>query len=108
MSQTVELTMKSFKPEVLDSDVPVVIDFWAPWCGPCRTLSPMLEAAAERYAGKLKVAKVNVDEERTLATTFKVSSIPMLLYIKGGQVVDQSVGVPSRSDLDQRLLKLIG
>lgn len=103
MSKPIDVTLSTFKKEVIESDLPVVVDFWAPWCGPCRTLGPMLETAAKKHAGKVKVVKINVDEEQTLANGFKVRGIPMLLFVRDGKVVDQSTGLPSRADLDRSL-----
>ena len=88
-----KITSENFEREVLNSDKPVLIDFWAPWCGPCRMLSPTISEIAEEYKDKVKVGKVNVDEEGELATIFRVSSIPMLVVMKNGKVVNSSVGV---------------
>ena len=87
------ITKDNFRDEVILSDVPVMIDFWAPWCGPCRSLGPILEELAEEYAGQIKVAKVNVDHNQDLAQRFGVMSIPTLLFIKNGDLVEQSVGL---------------
>ncbi len=88
-----EVNLDNFDSEVLKSDLPVVVDFWAPWCGPCRSLGPILEELAEEYAGQVKVAKVNVDNNQDLAQRFGVMSIPTLLFIKNGDLVEQSVGL---------------
>jgi thioredoxin len=108
MSAPINVTLSTFKKEVIESPIPVVVDFWAPWCGPCRTLGPMLETAAKKHAGAVKVVKINVDEETSLAGTFQVKGIPMLLYVRGGKVVDQQTGLPSRVDLDRKLSELAG
>jgi thioredoxin 1 len=94
-----KITSENFEREVLQSDKPVLIDFWAPWCGPCRMLSPTISAIAEEYKDKVKVGKVNVDEEGELATMFRVSSIPLLVVMKGGKVVNSAVGVRPKDQI---------
>ena len=86
------LTIDNFKTEVLESDIPVLVDFWAPWCGPCKMLGPVISQIAEEYDGKVKVGKVNVDDESELAMEYGIESIPSVLYFKGGEVVEQSLG----------------
>lgn len=86
------VTQDNFEKEVLQSPVPVLIDFWAPWCGPCRMVAPIVEKLAKAYDGKLKVGRVNVDEEPELASKFSISSIPTLTLFKDGKVVSQRVG----------------
>ena len=88
----VTLSSENFETEVLKSSVPVLVDFWAEWCGPCKMIAPALDEVAGEYAGKAKVAKLNVDEQQDLAAQFRVSSIPMFLVFKGGQVVAQHLG----------------
>ena len=94
-----KITSENFEREVLNSDKPVLIDFWAPWCGPCRMLSPTISEIAEEYKDKVKVGKVNVDEEGELASMFRVSSIPMLVVMKSGKVVNSSVGVRPKNQI---------
>jgi thioredoxin 1 len=94
-----KITSENFEREVLQSDMPVLIDFWAPWCGPCRMLSPTISEIAEEYKGKVKVGKVNVDEEGELASMFRVSSIPLLVVMKEGKVVNSAVGVRPKDQI---------
>lgn len=93
-----ELTKSNFEQEVMLSDIPVVVDFWASWCGPCRMVSPIIDSLAEEYAGKIKVCKVNVDSESALASEFAVVSIPTVLIFKNGKVAERSVGAKSFDD----------
>jgi thioredoxin 1 len=88
----VTITADNFDKEVLQSTTPVLVDFWAEWCGPCKMIAPALDELANEFTGKAKVAKLNVDDNQTLAAQFRVTSIPMFLVFKGGQVVAQHIG----------------
>lgn len=95
----VRLTKNNFKDEVLNSDIPVLVDFWATWCGPCRMVAPIVEEIADEYDGRIKVGKVNVDEEPELAMQFRVASIPTLMVFKNGQLVNTAVGYRPKADI---------
>ena len=96
---TMILNKANFEEEVLKSEQPVLVDFWASWCGPCRMLAPTVDAIADDYASVVKVGKVNVDEENELAMRYKVASIPTLIVFKNGEAVNRSVGVVPREDI---------
>lgn len=102
MSNAVAVTDASFETEVLQGEVPVVVDFWAEWCGPCKLVSPVLDELAQEYDGKVKVAKLNVDENPSTSAKFGVRSIPTIMFFKGGQLVDQVIGAASKVDLKKR------
>ena len=93
------LTKDNFKQEVLDSQIPVLVDFWAVWCGPCRMLAPTVEELAKEYEGKVKVGKVNVDDEGELAMQFRISSIPTLMLFKNGKVAETMIGVRPKEQI---------
>jgi thioredoxin 2 len=97
----------NFRSEVLDCISPVLVDFWAPWCGPCTMMSPVLEALAGKYAGKLKVVKINVDENPTTASRYGIRSIPSLLLFKNGDVVDTLMGARPQLDLERHIERVI-
>ncbi len=103
MKQTIEINEGNFETEVLKSAQPVLMDFWAEWCGPCKMLGPVLEEIAGEQAGRAKVGKVNIDQNPELAARFGVRAIPTLLYFAGGEVRDQSVGVVSKKAIASRL-----
>ncbi len=96
MSNAVAVTSSDFESEVLKSDVPVLVDFWAVWCGPCKLVAPHVDALAQEYAGRLKVMKVNVDEEPEISGKYGIMSIPTLLFFKDGKVANQIVGAASK------------
>ena len=97
------LTKEIFAQEVLNTSLPVLIDFWAPWCGPCRMLAPTVDQIAQELKDSAKVCKINIDEEPELASAFGVMSIPTLLVIQEGKVVDQSVGLKAKEQIKQML-----
>lgn len=97
----ITITKNNFEQEVLNSNVPVLIDFWATWCGPCKMLAPVLSEYAEEYEGAVKVGKVNVDEEVELAAQFGIMSIPTLLVFKDGEKVNSSVGYCTRQEIEE-------
>ena len=99
VANMVTLTVENFSQEVLKSATPVVVDFWAEWCGPCKMIAPVLEELATEYDGKVKIGKVNIDEHQQLAINYSINSIPTLLFFKNGQVADQIVGMRSKRDL---------
>ena len=100
-----EINDSNFKSEVINSEMPVLVDFWAPWCSPCRMVAPVLEELAKEYEGKVKVAKLNVDENRSTASEFGIRSIPTLILFKDGKVFEQTIGVQSKENLKQMVDK---
>jgi thioredoxin 1 len=100
---TLNFTDAAFEKDVLNSDLPVLVDFWAPWCGPCKAMGPTIDALATEYAGKIRIGKMNTDENPATAMRYQVRGIPTLLLFKGGKVVDQRVGAMPKSDLQKVL-----
>jgi len=101
--QIKHVTDASFKSEVLESSIPVLVDYWAEWCGPCKMIAPLLDELADEYQGKIKIGKVNIDEQQELATKYGIRAIPTLLVINKGQVAEQMVGAKSKRDLKASL-----
>jgi len=103
MGLAAEFTDAAFDNDVLQSAVPVLVDFWAPWCGPCRQIAPLIEELAVQYSGKVKIGKVNVDDNPETAQKYDIMNIPTLLLFKDGQVAERFVGLPTRSKLESAL-----
>lgn len=103
MANEIELNDGNFQKEVLESDVPVLVDFWAPWCGPCRMIAPVVEEIAREYQGRLKVGKLNTDESQQIAATYGVMSIPTLMIFKAGEVVERIIGAQPKEALTPKI-----
>lgn len=102
-----EVSDATFDQEVLKSEQPVLVDFWAVWCGPCKAIAPVVDSLATTYAGKLKVAKVNVDENGATPSRYGIRGIPTLLFFKGGKVADQVVGYVPQNVIEEKVLRLL-
>ena len=107
MSATPQVSDASFKEDVLDSELPVLVDFWAPWCGPCRMVAPVVDEIAQQYEGQVKVVKLNTDENPNTASQYGIRSIPTLMIFKGGQRVDMVVGAVPKTTLASTLEKYL-
>ena len=107
MSNVKEVTTETFEKEVLISDVPVLVDFWAEWCGPCRMISPLIDELDLDFKDQAVVGKVNVDSESEISAKYGITSIPTLLFFKNGEIVDKHVGSASKSQLEEKLKSLI-
>jgi thioredoxin 1 len=107
MSKPIHVSDAEFQEKVLNSSTLVIVDFWAPWCGPCRMVAPILEELAKEYEGKIVVAKVNTDENPQWAMKYGVQGIPTMLFVKGGQLVDRMVGAAPKPFIQQRVDKLL-
>lgn len=99
----ITLTTENFQSEVLKSDVPVLVDFWAAWCGPCKMVAPIVEEIAKEYTGNVKVGKINVDDQPELASAFRIASIPTIMIFKNGKIIDTIIGYHSKERLIQML-----
>ena len=107
-SNIVNLTVANFAQEVTQSLTPVLVDFWAEWCGPCKMIAPILDEIASEYDGKIKIGKVNIDEQQSLAAQHGIRAVPTLLIFKDGEVADQIIGLKSKRDLKANLDKVVG
>ena len=107
MSNAVEFTDSNFDAEVINSDTPVLVDFWAPWCGPCKMIAPVVEEISDEYNGKLKVGTVNTDENQKVSAKFGVMSIPTLIIFKNGKPVERIVGAQPKTALTQKIDKVV-
>ncbi len=102
-ASVITLTESNWNEEVINSDVPVLVDFWAPWCGPCRIIAPIIEELAEEFAGRVKVGKLNTDESNNIAMQYGIRAIPTVMLFKNGEVVDTRIGVQPKEALRQML-----
>ncbi|MBN2140947.1 MAG: thioredoxin [Desulfovibrionaceae bacterium] len=104
---TIEITDGSFEQEVLKCELPVLIDFWAPWCGPCRAMGPVIAELSEEYAGQVKICKMNVDENSGTPSKYGIRAIPTLILFKAGEVLDQTTGAVSKSSIKEMISKKV-
>jgi len=107
MADLLQLTDENFDEEIINSDMPAMVDFWAEWCGPCKIVGPVVEELAQEYKGKIKIAKMNVDGSRQTPARFGIRNIPTLIFFKGGEVAQTIVGAHPKSHIDEELKKLL-
>ena len=103
----IKITKENFRKEVLESDIPVLLDFWATWCAPCLMLAPEIEETAKEYEGKIKVCKINVDEENEIASAFQVSSIPLIVVMNKGEIKKSAVGYRKKDEIEELFINEI-
>jgi thioredoxin 1 len=107
MGDIFEVTDESFDSEIINSDIPAMVDFWAEWCGPCKMVGPVVEELAGEYKGKIKIAKMDVDHNRQTPAKFGIRNIPTLILFKGGEVINTIIGAQSKSAIEEELNKLL-
>ncbi|MFC1840671.1 thioredoxin [Thermodesulfobacteriota bacterium] len=107
MGEVFEVSDESFESEIINSDIPSIVDFWAEWCGPCKKIGPVVEELAGEYAGKIKVAKMDVDNNRQTPAKFGIRNIPTLILFKGGEVVNTIIGAQPKSAIEEEIKKLL-
>lgn len=107
MSELLQITDENFDAEIINSELPAMVDFWAEWCGPCRMVGPMVEELAKEYEGKIKVAKMDVDKNRETPTRFGIRNIPTLILFKGGEVAHTIIGAQPKTSIEEELKKLL-
>ncbi len=103
----IKLTKDNFEAEVINSNIPVLVDFWAAWCGPCRMIAPVIESIAEKFDGRIKVGKVNVDEEPEISLEYNIASIPTVMIFKNGEEISKSIGYSDEAEIEQLVLEAI-
>ena len=103
----IDITSANFENEVVKSNVPVLVDFWAEWCGPCRAISPIVEELAEEYAGKVNIGKCDIEENDDIVMKYAVRNVPTIVFVKDGQLVDRQVGSCKKADLEAKIAKLL-
>ena len=108
MGEPIKVSDETFEEQVINSDLPVMVDFWAVWCGPCKQIAPSVEALSKEYEGRAKIAKMDVDQNPQTSIKFNVRSIPTLLFFKGGAPVDQLIGAVDKATIEKHLQKLVG